>query len=814
MFGLLLLGVAGCGRAFYRHQADHEVNALVDCASDDPRWPLEGFTIEPDPRSRMFDPFSPDYPPMPPDDPTSHRLMQCVDCKRGWPCWHRDGNTPFVENPGWRAYLPNDEACQVALDRAGAVETALLHSPEYQFALENVYLSALDVTFQRFRFDVRFFGGNSTFFDAEGRLAGGRSLLRTDTDLQMQRLFAAGGELVAGVANSLVWQFAGPDTYSANTLLDFSLVQPLLRASGRAVVLESLTDSERALLADIRDMERFRRAFYVQIVDDYLRLLEAQGRIRNREANVSQLQHSLERFEAFYEGGAMLRGDVDRVRQDLFTNQSLLLQLNAGHQDQIDDFKITLGLPPQLDVCTEDPLLARFDLISPRLTATEQAVAELVGPLRGLEDKGQLDGAKQSEYAGRLIPLLRDAAEETGIVGKDVQHLEDVLPERRRSLLLLARREEFRRGDIDPSIADVEKLDGRFAAIQREYVATAERLGSISRELESFPADSSGAAPEPGSATESSGERLIKRIDAMSKALLELATIQARARLDALTLIPIDLASEEALRIARQNRRDWMNARADLVDTWRQIEVSADDLRSSLDVTFSGDINTTDNNPVQFRSSTGRLRVGLEFDAPLTRLAERNAYRVALINYQRARRDYYTFEDLVGQSLRSRLRTIRLNQLNFEVQRASVFVAISRVDESRLRLDTPPRQVGGEPARLSDSFAERLTDDLQSLLEAQNQILNIWVNQEIQRMSLDLDMGTMQLDDRGLWIDPGPVGAVDGDQQSGEQQPGDLQPGDHDAPLPPGRLEAIPVPAGEPPEPGGAMPPPLELLEP
>ena len=98
------------------------------------------------------------------------------------------------------------------------------------------------------------------------------------------------------------------------------------------------------------------------------------------------------------------------------------------------------------------------------------------------------------------------------------------------------------------------------------------------------------------------------------------------------------MKSEEAFRTARLNRPDWMNARASLVDTWRQIEVVANTLQSDLNLTFSGDVNTVDNNPLNFRGSTGRLRVGLEFDAPLTRLAERNAYRTALINYQQARR--------------------------------------------------------------------------------------------------------------------------------------------------------------------------------
>jgi outer membrane protein TolC len=235
----------------------------------------------------------------------------------------------------------------------------------------------------------------------------------------------------------------------------------------------------------------------------------------------------------------------------------------------------------------------------------------------------------------------------------------------------------------------------------------------------------------------------------------ELSLVEAAARLETVTLVPVELEPETALQIARENRRDWMNARAGLVDVWRQIELAANDLRSGLDVTFSGDLSTTDNNPVRFRGTTGRLRVGLEFDAPLTRLAERNAYREALIRYQQARRDYYTFRDRVSQSLRSTLRAMRLSQLNFELSRAAVRVAITQVELTRLRLQEPPKP--GEASRFSPTTARDLVQALGSLLGAQNEFLGLWVDYEIQRMILDLDLGTMQLDPQGLWIDPGPV---------------------------------------------------------
>jgi len=787
LLGLVLVGVAGCGRGFYRRQADCEVNTLVHSAADDPRWPLVGFGIQPDPKSRMYDPFDPDHPPMPPDDPTSHRLMHCVDCKPGWPCWHCCGDTPYVENPAWKAYLPQNEVGEVVLDRDAAMQTALLHSRQYQQELENVYLSALDVTLQRFQFDAQFFGNHSTFFDTEGPLVGGQSRLSVDNDLRMNRLLATGGELVVGAANSLVWQFAGPDTYSANTLLNFSLLQPLLRAGGRAVVLESLTSSERALLADIRTMERFRRSFCVQTVVDYLRLLEDQVLIRNQEINVVQLRQSVQRLEAMSEAGVILPGDVARTRQSLYSSQSGLLALNAAYESRLDGYKVSLGLPPDLDVRIEDALLARFDLIAPRLTATRQAVDALLPQLRKLQKEG---GVVPEDQRDALTVLRRDTAAHVQLVENDLQQLARALPERRASLRRLAQREEFQRGDIDPSIGNLGALDGRVATLQKEFAGVAERVHSILEELGSFKTVPSPAEAKPGTPAEASGDRFIELYEELSKDLLELSLIQAQARLDAMTLVPVELTPEKALEIARENRRDWMNARAALVDTWRQIEVRANDLESGLDVTFSGDINTTDNNPVQFRSSTGRLRVGLEFDAPLTRLAQRNAYRGALINYQRARRDYYAFEDRVNQSLRDRLRTIRFNQLDFEVQRAAVQVAIARVDETGRRLNEPPRQLGGQGAP-NQSIVERLLSDFSSLLAAQNRFLAVWVDQEVQRLNLDLDLETMQLDARGMWIDPGPI---EGSKPSEGERLEQLE----EAPLPPGGAEPIPLPAGEP----------------
>ncbi|MGE3781043.1 MAG: hypothetical protein AB7F89_27895, partial [Pirellulaceae bacterium] len=282
---LLLTTTNACTRGYYRRQADVDAARLTLEKINHPHWDLPRQTIAIDPRSRMFDPFSPDCEPMPPDDPYSHQLMHNVDGKKGWRKWHQFGDTNTVENPSWLDHLPLDENGVLLLDSERAYQLALLHSRDYQEQFETLYLSALDVSAERFRFDTQFFGGYSARYTTTGRDRAPRSQLTTgfttretgrfglptgvtapsDADVLIRRAFATGGELAVGIANSLTWDLAGPNNYSSLTILDFSFVQPLLRLAGRERVLEQLTLSERQLLANVRQMERYRQAFFVEM---------------------------------------------------------------------------------------------------------------------------------------------------------------------------------------------------------------------------------------------------------------------------------------------------------------------------------------------------------------------------------------------------------------------------------------------------------------------------------------------------------------------------------------------------------------------
>ena len=430
----VLLSVSGCTRGKYRERADAEVYRLVEEKADHPHWPLVGYNIEIDPRSRMFSPFSVDHPPMPPDDPASHDLLHWIDNRPGFPHWHEDGDSPYIENPLWMAYLPMSEENGeqvLVLDADNAVRMALIHSSTYQSQLEELYLSALDVSFERFLFDSQLFAGYSVFYNADGpdRTADGgdsSSQLRANGTASLEKLGVTGTTLVVNLANQLLWEFSGSDNYTGSTLLDFSLVQPLLRGAGRRVVMERLTIAERALLANVRQMERYRRGFYVDITagggagdgpsrrggffggsglqgfagvggggfgrvggaggvgggggagggqaGGFLGLLQTSQNIANQELNVSQLRGTVTQINELYNANRIDKLQLLQSQQSLYNEQSELLNAKAQYEESLDNFKRQLGLPPQLPVRIDGGMIDKLKLLDPKTIPQQNAL--------------------------------------------------------------------------------------------------------------------------------------------------------------------------------------------------------------------------------------------------------------------------------------------------------------------------------------------------------------------------------------------------------------------------------------------------------
>ncbi len=794
LFACLPLAVgAGCSRAVYRQRADREVYSAIQSKEQKllAEIPLRAEGIEPFEDSRFFDPFDPDNTPMPPDDPQSHELMEKVGTHTGSRKWRQPGEPATVQSDAWRKILTKGETGDMGLNLKAALRIGIHNSRDFQKEREDLYLSALDLTFERFRFSPQFALSGVGSTEARGEKAlskpGESKASFSLTDGRVRMLTATGGDVLASFANALVWDLKNwriSDTPS--TLLNFSLVQPLMRLGGRIRVLENLTQAERTLLANVRQMQQYQHGYYLRVAagrgpgegpsrggavgasglglaagnpsgstvvpraEGFMGLLEEAQRIENLESNVARLRESMEQLSAAFDAGRISsRLQVDQARLALFNGQSSLLTAKAAYQTRLDAFKIELGLPPDIPVAVADPLLTRFSTSNPEATALDRSLAKIQGRLRADEQEPTIVELLQlTSELEKLLPAYEKLLESGE---KDLATLQTSLPGRKNQLEALLRRSIPSDLGVERSALEPSALLTRAGLYAKRTGQNAEALAELRASLQELRQKIESTSPEKARAElrDLSGD--------FSGLLLALSLNQTAVRLESASLPEVSLSEQEALSIARENRLDWMNARARLVDSWRRMEFFANALKSGLTLDVDGGVGTLKNKAASFDARTGVASIGLRFDTPLNRLAERNDYRESQIDYQRARRDYMLFEDKVSQSLRNTLRIIDLSQLNFELRRAAVQVAISQVDLARLRLEEPPRP--GVVAQIGATTARDLVSALNDLLAAQNDFLSMRTGYEVLRLVLDFEVGTMQTDSDGMWLDPGIINA-------------------------------------------------------
>jgi hypothetical protein len=840
----LLLFQMGCSRTFYRKQADHEALHILNEKGNDPRWDMEGFSIEIDNQSRMFSVDDPDHPAMPPDDAAASIFMKSVDGMAGYEGWEKDGLLEHFENPEWREHLPLAEDGKLHLNGQDAVRLALLHSSAYQQQLETMYMSALDVSAERFEFDTQFYGGYGGNYRSRGAAVAGSprsDLTLASRSIQMRQKYAKGTSLVANFANSLMWQFSGPDTHSTTSLIDINIVQPLLRQGGKDKVLERLTRTERQMLYKIRDFQRYRKGFYLDILTGnsgvqsasrigglfggsglsgftgvgsggfgglgsgggtgggiprsaggYLGLLQNLQQLNNQRANMTALESSLRLFESYFEAGFTDFNQVQQTRASFYQAVSDLMQAESTFNASRDTFTSEIGLPPDVQIVITGDELNDFNLIDPYMQGLQNEILVIqnrVGNLIvGMNIAPQSTSTGWTDDLETALKGLRGEADKmvaihqkistTGLeTGRsDIDKMASTIPDRKEFVsqvkVSLEENNLVSNTALQTDLLESDYLDDLPKLLRNDIQDVANRLmtvqpiyANLGKAIDDLLANGKGLKEDElltqleATVISIMPELLIK----ISNDALELSLVQTSARAESITLIPVDLSVEQAYETASKNRLDWMNQRAGIMDQWRLISYNADNLESDLDIVLYGGIGNTGDNPLKFRDTAGTLKAGIEWDAPITRLRERNTYRQSLIEYEQAKRGYYNYENGQYLALKTALRNIQMQKINFEVQRKQLQVAARGVLFVRTRLQEPPGETG---TRLSPTVARDLIQQLQGLQRAQDNILRVWVGYEIARGQLDLALGTMQIDNEGMWIDPGPIGHKHGYPQN------------------------------------------------
>ena len=332
---------------------------------------------------------------------------------------------------------------------AEALQLALMNSRAYQFRLENVYVQALAVTLSRFGFQPNFYAGfspttggsngigipnnttNNFNYRTKETIGGQNSTLSLGSAAGITKFLSFGGRFAAGFANQTIFNFLSnnPSQPTVTSFLPITFAQPFLRGAGRAVTLEPLTNQERLLLYEVRNFARFRQtvvpAFLTanQQLDGgqgtatdpqpgYLFVIQALQRVENDRRTVAAYEQLLKLYREYVIGGAssgISQIQVDQVASNLASQKGSLLADEASYKAAMDNYRTSLGLPPDLPMILDRAPLASFRNVFNNLdkwAAQEEHDPEdlngIIGQLPRLESI-VIDGRQLFEYKGTLL---------------------------------------------------------------------------------------------------------------------------------------------------------------------------------------------------------------------------------------------------------------------------------------------------------------------------------------------------------------------------------------------------------------------------
>ena len=575
----------------------------------------------------------------------------------------------------------------------------LINGRYYQFQLEQLYLAALPVTLQRFAFEPQFYAGLSPLTGvpqtagpggSSTSIGGGRfpttsvsglnqftyatrfsptgqiSSLNIGTVAGFGKLFSTGGQLLMGFANELVFNFVGKNPQQPTVLsaLPITFVQPLLRGGGRAVILEPLTQAERNLLYQVRAFAQFRQQFLVVTLTGgtvqnfgssfplagfssagntdptvgFIPVAQNVAQVEIDRRNVAFYNNLVRLYRELIQGEAsgLTQLQVDQVMSSLVSALQTLYNDKFTYRFSLDQFKMQLGLPPDLPIYIDQSLFQPFYVVFDNMDAWQKNPNRTLSELPGIVQK---------------LPVLED---------------------------------------ID--------VDGRSAlGIYRNYRA------------------------------EAKGEFVPENEDSLEDLL------------------------QAAVRIALEYRLDMMNNRAALYDAWRQIRVVANTLQGFLNVAVTNQVFTGPNttNPFAFLSQAKNFALTLNAELPLVRVNERNNFRTAVINYQRARRSLMSAEDNIKIQLRQDLRLVHFWYISYEINKRIYELNMRLKDQSFEQIVAPP--AGGTQALAQNASAATQTTNLlnfqRATYTAQVALTTSYQTYEQYRLTFYRDIGTLPYDE-------------------------------------------------------------------
>jgi len=210
---------------------------------------------------------------------------------------------------------------------------------------------------------------------------------------------------------------------------------------------------------------------------------------------------------------------------------------------------------------------------------------------------------------------------------------------------------------------------------------------------------------------------------------------------------PLEMNESLAIKLGLDNRLDLRIAQGKVYDAQRAVTVMADALGAELSFLGTAEfgegrsISSADLEDAKLRTNKGTYSALLSLDLPFERTAEQNAYRKSFISLERAVRYVQILEDDIKLDIRNTLGDLLESRESLQIQSMSVAVAQKRVNSINLFLEAGRAQI------------RDLLEAQEALLSAQNGLTAAIINYRMAELELQRDMGVLQIDEKGLWLE-------------------------------------------------------------
>ncbi len=231
---------------------------------------------------------------------------------------------------------------------------AIRHSRDYQTQKEALYLTALDLTLERFLWTPRFVDSViSVDYLNNGQVSEFDQALTAVSNFAIEQRLPYGGEVTARVINTLIRDVDDNLTDLETGQASISTRIPLLRGAG-PVAYESRYQLERDLVYAVRTFERFRRQFLVDVAGDYFDLQSLKARIASAEGQMESLRVNYARDQALADAEKILPIEADRTRVSWLNAQNSYISAQENYYASLDFFKIRIGMPVSKSIDVPD----------------------------------------------------------------------------------------------------------------------------------------------------------------------------------------------------------------------------------------------------------------------------------------------------------------------------------------------------------------------------------------------------------------------------------------------------------------------------